>query len=321
MLAPAAAAGPGEAKSEASGETRKIRQLVFPANVSHGDLYTFYSKDDPNGLPSPDRVMHERGKFLARARGTVNLPASKLQHIYFFPSYDLIDHPQVLNTITPSEIDCIAFYTSAVLVPIEKMMEPIAHLTGLRRLDVDAAELTDDQIAPLKSLPNLEYLSAVGNSIHGGCLKDFACRNKIRMLDLSFNPLSRTAIAEISQFKNLETLHLAQCNVTDKDVVEISKLTRLADLAIGQSLITVKSLNILKKMKSLYLLDLNGTKPSVRDLLVLKGSSLGKLKLAPKWYSPEEMTVLKAGLPNIKISVPKVKGVNSDTKTLFAPLH
>jgi hypothetical protein len=308
--------------AQAEDSSKALRKLVFPANVSYGDLYSYSIPGDPDTLPNADGVRHDRGRFLGKAMGTVILPPSKSQHIYFFPSYELINHPEVLNTIAPDQIECLAFIATAVLQPIDKTIAPIAHLTGLRRLEIDAAELTDAQLAPLKALPNLEYLSAVANTAHGDCFKDFACKNKLKSIDLTFNPISKPAIAYLTQFKNLENLSLSQCSITDSDLPQLTKLTKLRNLSIGQSLVTSKGLSTLAGMKSLRMLDVNGSKLSVHDLAVLKNSTIKTIKLAPHWYSAKELQALQVALPNIAISIPRrEKNVDSDTKTLFGPLH
>jgi hypothetical protein len=314
------AVGPQTAQAE--GASTATRKLVFPAKVSYGELYTFSNPKGQEELVNGERVRHDRGHFLGKAQGTVILPPSRSEQIYFFPSEELVSHPEVLNTIAPDQIDCLAFIATAVLQPIEKTIGPIAHLTGLRRLEIDAAELNDAQLAPLKTLPNLESLSAVGNTAHGDCFKDFACKNTLKSIDLTFNPISKPAIAYLTQFKNLENLSLSQCSITDDDLPQLTKLTKLKSLSIGQSLVTSKGLRVLTKIKSLRLLDVNGSRLSVHDLAVLKDSTIKKIKLAPNWYSEKDVQALQVALPNISIAIPRRKReVDSDTKTVFGPLH
>ena len=299
-----------------------VRQLVFPKQFSLGKIFVYYPVNSEAGLLDARAVAAARGRFVGDAQGTLSLKLAKNARLYLFPSYKLIEDPLVLRKLDPNIFDCVAFETTAILVAINKTIEPISHLTGLQRLEMDAADLTDDDIKPIKALINLESLSLVGNQIHGTCFRDLASLTKLRSLNVTMNPLVPSAFVELAKFKNLEKLEISQCGVNDGALVALTQLANLRHLSIGQGQISSKGLNLVKDLKKLQYLAVNGTKLSVKDLCTLQGSSIAKLVLPDHQYSNQDMQALKKALPAVKFDIQgKSRPVDSDTQTIFGPIH
>ncbi len=108
----------------------------------------------------------------------------------------------------------------------------IAELSGLRELELEDTDITDEGLAALGALPGLEWVS-VGLSLKlGGA--GFAAWNhieKLRGLDLRCCPIEDAGLAEVIRFRNIETLHLNQCaRLTWPAIRTLADLPRLRDV-------------------------------------------------------------------------------------------
>ncbi|MBS1991056.1 MAG: hypothetical protein JSS83_11090 [Cyanobacteria bacterium SZAS LIN-3] len=298
------------------------REISFPTAFSLGRLFIYKRPATQVYLPNCESVIGSSGRLLGQARGLVKVPSGDNIYVFLAPSYDLLNHPEALRTLAPNSIDGLSFARMTLVAQVDKVIEPLSHLTGLRRLEIDGADLNDEQILPLKTLVNLDSITLVSNNLHGSFLKSFGGMKNLKGLDLSFNPLEPEAIKQLSTFKSLTDVRVCQCNITNSEVMELAKLPNLETLAINQSLVTREGLIALRKTSSLHFLNLNGCKLSVQDLAELKGSSIKRLGLPKHKYLDIELSALHQALPGVKLQLPSAPGaVDSDTTSLFAPLH
>ncbi|MDX1987606.1 MAG: hypothetical protein SFV17_13040 [Candidatus Obscuribacter sp.] len=297
------------------------RALVFPGQVSVGKLY-FYADSEPGGLPRHcDVVFSQPGSGLGEARGVRTLKLPEHSRIYLFPSYHLLEHPDLFKLLDPNSFDGLSFGKTSLMVPVENCFSQLVHLKGLRRLELDGAELSDRQIVPLKGLVNLESLSLPMNMIDGSCFSQMQSLSKLREMDLSLNKISPEGFRAISQFKNLEVLYLDKSGVDDTALEHLTTLPKLKHLGIGQSKVTARGLSLIKKMKSIKVVDLEGVPLAVKDLGILRGSGVTNLSLSGKQFSPSQLKQIEALLPGVEFTIAPADSANSDHKMLFAPLH
>jgi len=298
-----------------------LRQFSFPEKFSLGKLYAY-------DLPKEDAVMLDAmnvargaGRFLAQAKGRFTARLRPLEVVYFLPSYELLDHTEVLKNVDPNCIDCLSFTGSALMVTLEKKLPDFALLTGLRRLEIDASELKDKDLLPLKALKNLQALSLVGNGINGSCFKEFSSMKKLTDLNLDFNPLDKSTFVCLSHFDSLERLKLNQCRLDDEGVRIISRLPHLKHLEIGQSALTTKALTYVSTIKQLKFLNLTGCPFKAADLRALKGMNLKSINLPERRYLAVDMKILKDIFPHTKLGMPgAAQPVDKETQDIFAPL-
>jgi hypothetical protein len=311
---------PGQAQGKGS-ETR-LRKLVFPGKISLGRVYSYDAPPNDRARAVIRFIKDCNVQFIGEAKGTLTISLRKSRGIYFEPSYELMEHPGSLNLLDPNICDCIAYSGIGLMGDAATTIPGLAHLTGLRRVDIKGAELTDEQLAPLKTLVNLESVDLMGNALTGACFEKLTCWTKLRSIDLSFNKLRPTSYHNLAQLKNLERIHLDQCGVTDSDLKELSTLPKLRDLAIGQASITSVGLAYLKNARSLKVLDICGTHLPAKDLVVLKDSTLHQLKVSVNMYSPSDLLQLKKAMPALNVTVPNTAArLSGEDKELFAPLH
>lgn len=297
------------------------RALVFPGQVSLGKLY-FYVDAEPGGLPLHcDVVFAKPGSGLGDARGVRTFKLPEHSRIYLFPSYHLLEHPDLFKLLDPNSFDGLSFGKTSLMVPVENCFSQLVHLKGLRRLELEGAELSDQQIVPLKGLVNLESLSLPMNTIDGTCFNQMLSLSKLRELDLSLNKISPDGFRAISKFKNLEVLYLDKSGVDDAALEHLTTLPKLKHIGLGQSKVTARGLSLIKKMKSIEVVDLEGAPLAVKDFGILRGSGVNSLSLSGKQFSPAQIKQIGAMLPGVQFTIAPADSANSDHKMLFAPLH
>jgi len=303
-------------------QVKNTRRLTFPKQFSLGTIYYYLSAKETDHTLSCDQMHGPPAKKLGEARGVVMVPATKNTHLYLFPSYELIAQPEALGSLDPDTFDCICFAKKFVMEPATKVVAQLGHLTGLRRLELDGAELSDKDVPPLKGLINLEYLNLSANALSGLTLKELTGLNKLYCLEISANKLEAPAFAAISKFKNLQILRLNHCGVDDQAIVELAQLDALKDLQIRQAKITKKSIPILTGMKNLTSVSLVGSTLKVKDYAAFAGSKIKFICLSDSQFSQSELDIIKRSLPGVYLSITyNRKPVHGEDKQLFAPLH
>ncbi len=298
----------------------KMRKLVFPSQFSLGRLYVYKDPVDPHHYPESKLVAEQLGRFAGEAKGTLVIKVPEQGVVYLVASFQLTEQPDVLNRLDANVVDCLSFGGTGIMSDLAASIKPLSHLTGLRQLELSMCELSDDSLAPLKSLTNLEALTCFVTGISGTCFKDFSDMRKLTSLDLSANLLDGKTYGYLSKLQNLEALHLRRCGVRDSNMKEICSLQKVKTLSLNQSLVTGKGLAYLKNMKSLSQLSLTDVKVTTRELLMLKGTHLQLLKLPLPAYSAADMSLLQKTLPGTKLIAREGK-VTDYEKTLYAPLH
>ncbi len=233
-----------------------MREIDFPAEFSCGKLYSHNPAPEYKWLPSSADVKRQ-GKYVGEARGKVSVSEGEL--IYLFASYDLANHPDCLRRLKPGDISCLNMGSMGSIMDIGESIAPIASLYGLKRLEIDSAELTDAQVSKLRTLVNLEALSLSTCSLQGTCFEKMTTMTKLKELNLANNLLDPRAYSYLSQYPALVRLDLSHCGTTDAALLPLMNLTMLKELLIGRSHITAKGLKLLTKFKNLKELNLGRT--------------------------------------------------------------
>ncbi|MBS1999297.1 MAG: hypothetical protein JSS86_23380 [Cyanobacteria bacterium SZAS LIN-2] len=296
------------------------RTIVFPQKFSLGTLYRLQLERDNDLLLYSTMVKDRSGAFIAEAKGKVLLPTGKRTMIYLFPSYDLIDHPEALAAVDCSFINCISFAGVSAMVPVDTVLPALAHMTGLRRLEIEGAELTDEQTMPIKAVKSLQSLSLSSNLITGTFLQELPNFPRLEDLNLSFNALKPGSFKYVGQCKNLLWLDVSRAQVNDAALAELAHLQKLSFLGIKGAKITARGIREINKMRSLRHVDMTGSSATVRDLLLLKDSALTKIDFPRNNYSAAELAALQRALPRIYRPV-TAPHVDEDIARDFSPLH
>jgi len=287
-------------------------ELQFP-QLSLGTIYV--------GFPGHVDVLPDSAEMIKLnsgswpARGKVKLPAG---HRYFIPSYYLLEHPQLLKTVDADAFGCISLNKMGIMQSLDLVIEPLSHMTGVRRLELQMADISDEKLKPMKALIHLEALDLRICGIHGSCIKEFLPLTNLKFLDLSDNRLEPETFAYLGKMRSLRTLNLVRTGVTDDGVGEIVKLPQLQKLYLANARISMRSLKAIAKLKTLRVLELTDTKFTASELLCLAPLKLDHL-LLPRKFSPAEERFLRHAMPTTSF-VSALPNLSKDANKLFAPL-
>jgi hypothetical protein len=291
------------------------RQVVFPRQFSLGTLFSYELGPDDRGLPESPEVFRIPSAQIGPAQGLVKVPAKGL--LYLRASYQLVEHPEILTQVDPNLISCISFNRMGIVQPLDRVIEPVSHLTGLRRLDLQYAEMPDDVLKPLKDLTRLEALDLDQCGLKGTFLKDLSPLTNLQVLYLSDCKLVPGAYGYIARFHKLRVLNLVRTGANDASLSEIAKLQDLEELLLDNAKITPKGLLQLLALKKMQTLELTQVNLRAADLLCLAPMKLKNLYL-PHQYSAKDYLMLRRAMPATSLMLQHGKE-DKEMNGLFAP--
>ena len=188
--------------------------------------------------------------------------------------------------------------------PTDKVVEALQYIGQchkLRSLGIGNSKVTDESLAGLTGLENLETLDLCRTLVHND-LSPLAHLTKLRGLDVGDTDLTIAAIRQIGRMTWLERLHLP--NVTDEALSSIRDLTQVNFLSFERTpALTdagIKHLQNFHNLKKLYMIGGGPFRDSeLRILATLK--QLHVLDLNHKTVNPGRRQKLEAELPDCRI--------------------
>jgi hypothetical protein len=237
------------------------------------------------------------------------------------------------GVVTQVNVKCDAF--------TEADFRMLGSFTTIKDLTISGKTITDDTLALLTGLTELERLSSDGIQLTDAGYKHFAAFQKLKSLSF-FHPAFRSeqftgsglvhlkalpklekltfagstagdaaleAIGQLTQLKEFRTWHTAQ---TQAGNVHLVKLTNLTGLRIGQRLpswgkdspisFDESSMETLAQIKTLESLELTEARLSVKIIPHLKAlPKLTRLKIETVDISAADVEAIKAALPGCKV--------------------
>lgn len=158
-----------------------------------------------------------------------------------------------------------------------QLLRSMAGLKSVRVLDLEFADITDDDLAYVATLTGLESLNVAWTPITDDGLRWIKGLTNLKRLELYNTQVSNNGLSSLSKLKRLEYLSLEGTQVTDKGLNQFTGFPALAELHLNRLPITDIGLAHLSDMKRLRELELNGTDVSDAGLVHL--ASLGLLRL------------------------------------------
>ena len=306
----AAKSGTAVAHDSKQNSIAATRMLAFPEKVSLGSLYKLDAKTDWT------QEKHPIGQYIGQAKGNVYVPANS--DIYLNGNYQLMENPQYLDALSPDDLQLLGLQG---MEGNDKDFPYIGKMTGLKRLSLDGFVMTDADLSLLKNLTKLEALSVWNTGIEGTGFKDLAGLKKLRLLMLGNNVLVPAAFKYISALPALEDINAVAVPINDVGLAYLAKLPNLKKLRIPNCKdVTGKGLRALKSTARLEDIQAENTYFSIDDFLALKGLKLKKVTLPKHSYSAKDLARLKVAFPGAIFGIGGAP-LDSDTKTIFAPLH
>lgn len=300
--------------------TMAARTLIFPDKQSVGTL-TLY--DDPR-QESRNSTQFTRVK----CQGVVKIPPGKF--IVYRPNDRFFTDPTALAKIPPDGIDCIRlkFYamTDSEDGGGDKALAYLTHLTGLKYIDLDRAEVTDKGVSTLKPLKNIEQISAFGTMITGTCFKDLSTMSKLKVLNLQNNHILPESIKQIPlSFPALQVLNLGHTVLTDKTLAPVARLSQLEQLEISANPgITDGAIPHIVALKNLKRLDIESTAITGKGLLKLSPlKDLQVIVADASSFKGNDAALLKKQIPGATLRLvikQKRNEDNEEIKSIFGPM-
>lgn len=237
------------------------------------------------------------------------------------------------GVVTQVQVKCDAFTADD--------FRTLGSFTTIKNLSISGKTITDETMALLTGLKELEMLSTDGIQLTDAGYKHFAAFQNLKSLAF-FHPAFRSkdftgsglaelkalpklerltfagstagdvameAIGQLSQIKEFRTWHTAQ---TQTGNAALLKLTNLTALRLGQRLpewgkdtpvsFDESTMEVVGKLKTLESLELTEARPSAKIIPQLKGlPKLKRLKLETVDISEADVDAVKAALPECKV--------------------
>lgn len=144
---------------------------------------------------------------------------------------------------------------TALPAVIARIVNDLPHT---RRLDLYRTALTDEQLAKLASLSELEELS-VGWGVTDAGLAHLKSLPRLRHLNLHMKKITDAGLQHLAQVTPLQDLVLSRTLITDAGLKHLSGLVRLRYLDLSGNELTDAGLGELRSLKSLKVLAMAGT--------------------------------------------------------------
>ncbi len=315
QAAPAGLAGPNQKTTTQTTSAKNAKgQIVnFPRGFSIGTLTISQSK---GRLDSLVPLGPAQGRMVFNDKDYYALDAN---HLFF-------QHPEVLKDIPPDCLDSIRMrfssFDDAEDGLCDKAMKYVAGLTGLKKLNLDRSEVTDEGLSQAKTLVNLESMTLFSTLVKGKAFKDLTGLKKLHTINIPMNELTPETYELFSAFPKLTTLDVGRCHPSEQAIKSIAKCTNLIDLDIsGNRTVndrTIKYLTTLKQLKSIRLF---GTNVSLNGLAELKALPLELIVLPEREYEKDKLDAVRKLFPHTSLITKGHSKLNKNEETIFAPLH
>jgi hypothetical protein len=294
---------------------KRQRVVTFPKDYSLGELVVF---------PYPQETKDEGVR--GAARGVIVVPPDNM--VKFIPGPRYYKNPGIINTLPADGIDIIEFAALSLDDSedgyCDRALSRVGHLKGLLELNLDRSDATDLGAVHAAELPNLQKITGQAAALEGKCFKQFAAMQHLRCIHLARNCLKDENLKYLGGLPKLEFLSIGHCNLSDAGIKNLANCTNLKLLSIGDNpKITDQSIKSLLCMKKLRFLDIHDTSITAEGVLQLKTLPLTRLDLPSSDFKKAQYEAIHNAFPGAKVRAPGTgyKSVDSDTDTIFAPLH
>lgn len=172
----------------------------------------------------------------------------------------------------------------------------------IKRIDFNRSRITNDTLARLRGLEDLDYLDLVEAYITDDGLEHLVDLPGLETLFLSSTAVTDAGLEHVSQIDSLKTLYLITTGITDEGLDHLTQLKKLEELYIGETRITDAGMPLLAKLPRLQVLDVSAT--SITDDGVAQLEQLPRLRtvyIDRTQASPEAIQSLRRALPDADV--------------------
>jgi internalin A len=191
--------------------------------------------------------------------------------------------------------------------------------TKLRRLLVNATDLSDEGLKYLKSVRSLSDIDACGTLIRGPGLSVLIDLPEIKHLNLARNAMRGCNFSQLPPLRKLTELDLSGSAISDEACVNLNRLTSIHYFNAAKNKITDVGISHLTGLINLNQINLMGTLVTPASAVSLaKLPRLNHVILADQQFSELGLIRFKKGLP--KCYVERRVGTDKLDANMFAPL-
>jgi len=235
-----------------------------------------------------------------------NFPRQKAMGKVVIPKYGGLDinldpvvavYPELLVPFNETDLNSLHCRFGSDLT--DEHFDQIGKLTSLTSLKLIGASISSRNMARLATLSHIGDLELPDCQCRADDILKLPWLQRLVILDLdSTGPMS--AVVRVLS-TGIYDLSLANCQLTDADLVTISKMKKIIHLKIGQNNFSNSGLKLLIKMPNLRNLDLEGIKLGPESIDIFKKMHLVQLKVNTESWSPADKARLKNSLPGCEI--------------------
>ena len=199
----------------------------------------------------------------------------------------------------------------------------VRRISRLKGIDLDGSEVTDNGLAQLGAMPELQYLSAGNGFITGTCLRHLLGCKKLWGLRLGGAEVNNESLRYLQNFPCLTHLGVMNMNLSLSGLEHVSKCRGISSLDIDYNYqIDDKALPLLLKFPKLRTLSVKETKISLAALESLGKHGVIAIGLPKPFgdYTPSEQRRIKKAFPNHVFTAKAPGDVDSYHETMFAPV-
>jgi len=272
-----------EQQAKVTASRSKERIVHFPNDRSLGKLFI----SDENARSEIRGFGYDiegtKWERFGQAQGDVTIPAGKrLQLILSSWTWEKPDNLSALRKLKPDDIYSLILshkWSRGKRRPNDRCMPYVAHLTGLKTLNLWGANITSrglEYITEIKSLERLYLPARVNNSgmVYVGKLKS------LKVLYFGGNNfVTNDGLAQLSNLKSLEELALRSVRMTDQGLKYLSGLPHLRYLILGgnftnDAFLYLKDVPSLRTL-SIGIMEIGGRDPKSRPCLITRFNDEG----------------------------------------------
>lgn len=181
---------------------------------------------------------------------------------------------------------------------VDSALASLAQFTNLRSLEIESEEVSNDGLAHLSGLANLEQLS-LPMGISDAGLSHISQLSRLEVLSLSFTSVTDFGLGSLAQFPNLRELRLYEIPITDNGLGHLAHLPELRVLDLPRT-ITDVGIAHLAELTHISELDLSGTQITDSGLEILAGFPELRVLYLPERITDSGIAHL-AGLTNLRL--------------------
>lgn len=263
-------------------ETGKARVVHFPKDRSLGKLEI----QDDNTVRELTYWFHWTGikgpqwEYLGQAQGDVHVPAGKRLSLS-------LNKTAWGNLSWLSKLHPVALYrlrvnalSAETTKPDDRCMQHIAHLTGLKSLNLGRTGVTDRGLQYIRNLQSLEYLALPARVTNKGVayVAELPSLKGLYFSNMR-NRVTNTGLRHLAKLTSLEELYLIGQRMGDAGLKYLRDLLRLKYLALNGGGFTDKGMVHVKDISSLRILSFHESLPRITDAGMVHISYMPNLEL------------------------------------------